>query len=439
MPYVAGETLRDRLTREKQLPMDDALRIARDVADALSYAHGQKIVHRDIKPENILLQGDHALVADFGIALAVETAGGERATKAGLSLGTPEYMAPEQAMGKTAVDHRADLYALGAVTYEMLTGDPPFTGSTPQSVVAKMLTERPLSPRVVRDTVPPAVEAAVLTALAKLPADRFSQCTDFSRALTEAQGFTSGARHAVVAPVRNRMPALLGFGAIALGVIAVVAVIVSRRSPAPLVIGSVTQVTRSTDALNFDAAISPDGKFVAYAGGDAGSMRLYVRQVSGSAPVQVVTGISGDHRWPRWSPDGSRLGFVANSAIHVVPVLGGSSQLVVTLGDIGGQPAWAPDGARLAYADSSGIAVVAVTGGSPRHVVRTIEAHSPSWSPDGRRLAYAVENVVFTQSSSYGNAAPSSIWTVSATGGDSRVSEARTSRPALRGMPMAVK
>ncbi len=418
MPYVAGETLRDRLTREKQLPLDDAMRIAREVADALAYAHGQKIVHRDIKPENILLQGDHALVADFGIALAAETAGADRTTQAGLSLGTPEYMAPEQAMGKGTVDHRADLYALGAVTYEMLTGDPPFTGSTPQSVVAKMLTERPVPPRTVRDTVPPGIEAAVLTALAKLPADRFSQAIDFTRALSDVPGYTSGAR-AVPATKRPRRGPWIAGAVAAVALVAVIVGLLMRRGPEPLVMGAVTHITRSPDTLNFDAAISPDGRFVAYASGDVGQMRLYVRQVSGSTPVSIATGLSGDHRWPRWSPDGSRLAFVANEGIHVIPALGGAPRLVVSLGRIGGQPAWSPDGTQLAYSDSGGISTIPVAGGASRRVVHTIEAHSPSWSPDGKRIAYAVENLVFAASAGYGNAAPSSIWTVSATGGDS--------------------
>jgi serine/threonine protein kinase len=131
MPFVEGESLRQRLERERQLPMDDALRFAREVADALGYAHARGVIHRDIKPENILLQGGHALVADFGIALAVQTAGGKRMTQTGLSLGTPQYMSPEQAMGERTIDARSDIYALGAVTYEMLTGDPPFTVERP--------------------------------------------------------------------------------------------------------------------------------------------------------------------------------------------------------------------------------------------------------------------------------------------------------------------
>ena len=183
MPLVTGETLRARLERERQLPIADALRIAREVADALQHAHGQGIIHRDIKPENILLQDGHALVADFGIALAVQSAGGARMTQTGLSLGTPQYMSPERAMGERTVDARSDIYALGAVTYEMLTGDAPFTGSSVQAIMARVLTEKPQSIRTVRDTVPPAVEAAVLRALAKLPADRFASTTEFVAAL----------------------------------------------------------------------------------------------------------------------------------------------------------------------------------------------------------------------------------------------------------------
>src|SRR5215218_9691094 len=143
MPLVTGETLRARLERERQLPVADAVRIAREVASALDYAHRQNVIHRDIKPENILLHDGQALVADFGIALAVQSASGARMTQTGLSLGTPQYMSPEQAMGDRALDARADVYALGAVAYEMLTGEPPFTGATAQSIMAKVLTERP--------------------------------------------------------------------------------------------------------------------------------------------------------------------------------------------------------------------------------------------------------------------------------------------------------
>ena len=155
MPYVAGESLRDRLEREGQLPVGDALRIAGEVAAALDYAHRHGVIHRDIKPENILLAEGSALVTDFGIALAVEQAGGARMTQTGLSLGTPSYMSPEQAMGERTITARSDIYALGAVTYEMLAGEPPFTGPTVQAVVARVLSEAPRPIRATRPAVRP--------------------------------------------------------------------------------------------------------------------------------------------------------------------------------------------------------------------------------------------------------------------------------------------
>src|SRR5215213_2342133 len=163
MPFVEGESLRDRLTREKQLPIGDAVRIATEVAGALDYAHRHGVIHRDIKPENILLHDGSALVADFGIALAASKAGGERMTETGMSLGTPLYMSPEQAMGEREITARSDVYALGAVLYEMLTGEPPFTGATAQAVVAKVLTTEPMPPRDARKSIPPHVQDAVLT------------------------------------------------------------------------------------------------------------------------------------------------------------------------------------------------------------------------------------------------------------------------------------
>ena len=182
MPYVRGESLRDRLRREVQLGMDISLDLTKQVADALGYAHGQGVVHRDVKPENILLEGERAVVADFGIARALDLAGGERLTETGLALGTPAYMSPEQGMGG-AVDARSDIYALGCVLYEMLAGEPPFTGPTAQSIVAKRLSSPVPSLRTVRDTVTPAVERAVETALAKVPADRFATTAEFVAAL----------------------------------------------------------------------------------------------------------------------------------------------------------------------------------------------------------------------------------------------------------------
>jgi serine/threonine protein kinase/tetratricopeptide (TPR) repeat protein len=184
MPYVEGESLRDRLVRERQLSLPDALGIASEVADALDYAHSQGVIHRDIKPENILLSQGHALVADFGIARAVSVAGPVSTTSSGIVVGTPTYMSPEQGDQTGAVDGRSDLYSLGCVVYEMLAGEPPFTGATAYAIMARQLGERPRSLRVVRHQVPPHVELAVERALEKVPADRFDTTREFVRALT---------------------------------------------------------------------------------------------------------------------------------------------------------------------------------------------------------------------------------------------------------------
>ncbi len=185
MPYVEGESLRQRLEKEQQLPVSDAVRIATEVAAALDYAHRHSVIHRDIKPENILLHDGSAIVADFGIALAVTQAGGARMTQTGLSLGTPSYMSPEQAMGERTITARSDIYSLGAVTYEMLSGEPPFTGPTVQAIVARVMTEEPRSLTTARRNVPPHVAAAVSHALEKIPADRFASAHDFGEALND--------------------------------------------------------------------------------------------------------------------------------------------------------------------------------------------------------------------------------------------------------------
>jgi len=196
MPYVEGESLRDLLNRKRQLPLDEAITIAREVADALGYAHTQNVVHRDIKPENILLSAGHAVVADFGIAKALTSAGGEKLTETGLALGTPYYMSPEQATGDP-LDGSADQYALGCVLYEMLAGTPPFQGSTAQSILARHAVDPVPSLRTVRGTIPLGVEQAITRALAKSPADRFATTAEFAGALTQtAAGPVAAATHA---------------------------------------------------------------------------------------------------------------------------------------------------------------------------------------------------------------------------------------------------
>ena len=192
MPYVERESLRDRLRREGQLPIHEAVRFAGEVADALDYAHRHGVVHRDVKPENILLGDGHARVADFGVARALEAAGGGQLTESGMAVGTPAYMSPEQASGAGQVDARTDIYALGCVLYEMLSGEPPFTGPTPQAVIARRLTESPRPLRATRERVTAHIQEAVGRALARAPADRFQSAAEFARALNAGHGSEPG-------------------------------------------------------------------------------------------------------------------------------------------------------------------------------------------------------------------------------------------------------
>ena len=339
MPYVAGETLRSRLERERQLPLDDALRIAREVADALGSAHAIGIIHRDIKPENILLQGGHALVADFGIALAVQSAGGARMTQTGLSLGTPQYMSPEQAMGERSIDARADQYALGAVTYEMIAGEPPFTGASVQAIIAKALSERPVPLRTLRDTVPPAVEAAVLKAIAKLPADRFATVSDFSFALAagstvDAAAWT-GATQARRSEVRFVSPGRFVLAAGALVALVVLAKWVSGLGVAPTIVAifdaalpDSAPMSRqgSIAATGFGAtksnlSIAPDGSFFVYSVQRGDSSQLWYRSLV-DASARAIPGTNGGSA-PRVSPDGQRVAFISGDRTMIAPIIGG--------------------------------------------------------------------------------------------------------------------
>ena len=340
MPFVEGESLRDRLSREKQLPVGDAVRIATEVASALDYAHRHGVIHRDIKPENILLHDGRALVADFGIALAASKAGGTRMTETGMSLGTPHYMSPEQAMGERDITARSDVYALGCVLYEMLAGEPPFTGPTAQAIVAKVLTEppRPLLPK--RHTIPAQVEAVVLRALEKLPADRFASAAEFATALGDPNFGATSARTvptAALAPPpagRRRwgQAALIGFGAVALFAAGYRAG--SRRTAAePHDVGLSDSTPIAFTKMNrlgmhaFDVA--PDGKFVVYVADRGKSTELWYRSLSGfeERAIPGTEGASG----PFLSPDGAWVGFFSGDRLKKAPIGAGS---VATLADV---------------------------------------------------------------------------------------------------------
>ncbi len=225
MPFVEGESLGDLVKREKQLPLEDALRYTREVADALHYAHERGIVHRDIKPDNIMITGGHAVVADFGIAGAVTAAGGNKLTQTGMAVGTPAYMAPEQAVGQE-VDGRADIYSLACALYEMLVGEIPFTGNTPQAVMARHAMEEVPRPSIVRNTVPTDLEEAILCAMNKAPADRFKTAAEFSEALAFVDTATATHRRPTATTTVYKRPGATQSRGLAIGLSAVVVVAV---------------------------------------------------------------------------------------------------------------------------------------------------------------------------------------------------------------------
>ncbi len=323
MPFVEGESLRDRLTREKQLPIPDAVRLATEVASALDYAHRHGVIHRDIKPENILLHDGQALVADFGIALAVSSAGGSRMTETGMSLGTPHYMSPEQAMGEREITAKSDVYALGAVTYEMLTGDPPFTGSTAQAIVARVVTEapRPMAPQ--RSTIPPAVEDAVLTALQKLPADRWSSAAEFAAALAGQGGRGAATRHpSSTLPRRPAAPPV-----VYLCLLAAVAALAVWGWLRPRTAGTPPArfaMTLPTEVPPVAVRISPDGSTIGYvAAGEGDRLAIFTRRLD-ELTAQKVAGSDGASTIS-FSPDGEWIAFLAGSKPRKIPRAGGSA------------------------------------------------------------------------------------------------------------------
>ncbi len=391
MPLIEGESLRERLKRDKQLPIDEAVRLAREVADALSYAHSRGVIHRDIKPENILMHGGHALVADFGIALAVQSAGGTRLTQTGLSLGTPQYMAPEQAMGEKTVDGRADVYALGAVTYEMLTGEPPFTGPTGQAIVAKLLTTEPVRPVELRKTIPAGVEDAVLTALQKLPADRFATAAELAAALGGAGTATRPAQRgpATTTTTRRSAPLTLVLAA-ALAVAVAVAIWGWRRADRPP--PHLVRVTLDLGAARLTGgsfALSPDGSKLAIVARDtAVPRRVFIRSLEDER-LTAVRGVEAPMNAPVFAPDGRSLAYLhCCSPIRLtrVSVTGGG---VIPLAEITGWggASWGEDG--LVFADRGVLSRISATGGAASVIQVSDSAGgfaNPHLLPDGKTL-----------------------------------------------------
>ena len=396
MPYVEGESLRDRLRRERQLPIDDTVRVASEVAAALAYAHGRGVIHRDIKPENILLASGSAVVADFGIARAVTEAGEGRLTETGLSLGTPQYMSPEQATAERELDARTDIYALAAVVYEMLVGEPPFTGPTTQSVIARLLTESPRPVRVSRPTVPDHIDAAVQKALAKLPADRFRSALAFTEAL-ERPGVarSAGSEATPTAPRAASRAQLLAGGAVTLAAIAF-GISGWLRKPAvseALVRSSIRlPATAHAESRQSGAplALSPDGTVLVY----ASTRQLFIRRLDQFDVIPIPNTLGAEQ--PFFSPDGRNIGFVADGSLKRVPIAGGPVVTICSARRIQGAT-WGPGDVVVFAAASgnidgpgSGLYAVSANGGTPRPVLADSSAETlfrwPDFLPDGQHL-----------------------------------------------------
>jgi serine/threonine-protein kinase len=398
MPLIEGESLRDRLKRERQLPVEDSVRLAKEIGSALDYAHRHGVIHRDIKPENILLHDGSALVADFGIALAVSQAGGNRMTETGLSLGTPGYMSPEQATGERGLDARSDVYSLGCLLYEMLAGDPPHTGPTVQAIIAAVVTKEPerLSSR--RRSVPANIDAAVHTALAKLPADRFASADAFVRAISEPSTAASTAAAspylpAPAAPRSTRRTLLTGA---ALLLIAALAAIGWMRPREHAFMNRYALFLRANESvaatsLGGHVAISPDGRRIVYMGRGEGTTRLWMKSPDQVSPT-LIQGTEGASS-PFFSPDGRQLGFVKDGKIvRILPLEGGSP---LTLTDSANATAadWGSDG-YVYFEVDSGISRIRATGGKSERVYvfpvadKVVGAEWPVVLPDAKGLLF---------------------------------------------------
>ena len=374
MPYIEGETLRDRLDREKQLPLAEALGIATAVAGALQTAHDAGVIHRDIKPGNILLSRGEPLVADFGIALAVGAAGGSRLTETGLSVGTPYYMSPEQATGDQSVGAASDTYALACVLYEMLTGDPPYMGNTAQAVLGQIISGEPVSASKKRRSIPAHVDAAIRKALEKLPADRFTSAQEFAKALSD-RGFRHG-HESVLAGAGGR--GLRAWAVSATGV-----AVLSTSALGWMLLRPEPPVPVSRQALSTQGwAQAPVGRFVAVAA-DGSSMVVPVGDQLGlklrsSTEIVPIPGTQ-DARDVVYSPDGEWIAYSIGTELYKRPIVGGSpvriaEDLPPTAGVVGLD--WLDDGTLLyeQYGEGEGLSTrrvvrISEDGGEPLDVV----------------------------------------------------------------------
>jgi serine/threonine-protein kinase len=391
MPYIQGETIRDKLNRETQFGVEESVRIAREVADALDYAHRHGVIHRDIKPENILLHDGRAMVMDFGIALAVSAAAGGRMTETGLSLGTPHYMSPEQATAEKDLTPRADVYSLASVLYEMLTGNPPHTGATVQQIIMKIITEAVEPVTKYRKTVPPHVVGAVARALEKLPADRFESAKAFRDALgsegysyaTAAPGLTAAAGSRGDSGLFGRRHAMLAAWAVATVAIVVAAAVWMRPSD---------ELPFRRMDLSFGAlvpsspgwmAVSSDGAMLAVAGVVGSDAAIYVRHLDGDADFRRVPGTENGIA-PAFSPDNQWIVFrrVSDRTLVKVNVNGGGAVTLVSGGVIDPyNPHWGEDG-RIVFSGPAGSGIVSAAGGDAK-LLPKLSGRLPYLLPDG--------------------------------------------------------
>jgi len=424
MPFVEGHNLRHRVSHQGELPINEAVKVLIEVTDALAYAHSQGVVHRDIKPENILLSGRHALVTDFGVAKAVSEATGRQAlTTAGVALGTPAYMAPEQAAGEPHIDQRVDIYALGVLGYELVSGRPPFTGRTSQEVLAAHVTQPPAPLSNHRPACPAELETVIMKCLAKRPSDRWQTADELLTQLEPLATPSGGSTPTATRPTKTVSTSLaayrrsrwIGVAVMLLALAGAVLFGLNHRSQ-EIRLGRRLQITLAS-GLELDPALSPDGKLVAFVTGPLARTRLYVRQVEGAAPVAITPEGQGFARMPRWSPDGERLVFSSNRGIEIVPALGGTPRLLIPLPPGNWlDAAWSPDGGSLVYGSGDSVLVRPVDGTATRGLARLAEAHSCSWSPDARWIACVSGNRQFVRNEDFGNIASSSIWVIPGAG-----------------------
>ena len=389
MPYVVGETLKERIKREKQLPVDNAVGIATAVASALDYAHRHKVIHRDIKPANILIQDGEPVVSDFGIALAVGAGGGDRLTETGLSLGTPYYMSPEQATGDQPVGSSTDTYALGSVLYEMLVGEPPYPGTTTQAVLGKIIAGKPVSAAEHRSSVPRNVDAAIRCAIEKLPADRFTSVQEFVRAL-EDPGFRYGElAGAAASEAAGRWSGLtIGFAATAVALGAAVGWSLLRPdSPQPVTRIALTAPSEVTIGAWRGLAVSPGGRTVVFADDVTG--QLYHRDLRGLDAVPIP---GTENAWyPFFSPDGEWVGYFdqGEATLNKTRLDGSAAQTLAPAPGTNRSAGWGSDGTIVLHSNAlDGLWRLRDTGGEIEQVANT-EGPQLRWLdllPDGRAV-----------------------------------------------------